>query len=248
MWDIKYLIKDFLRQKNFQSFINARFRDDAKVVLDKIAIEWLIYQLTGSKIKIGKYAEEADISYYKINEIQKEDVVLDIGAGSGIYSLLSAVVAKKVYPIEPLISDIAKKNIENSHLSDKIYFLDFAFGKNGETIICNYWSTKKEKTARDLNYILDNVDPNITVVKCDCEGGEWGGILPCTDFKKIRKIDMEYHFFENRDLKDLDNLMSLLHSHNFKIELRKDIDQRMGMLHAKRDKFEEGINQQEELK
>ena len=107
---------------------------------------------------------------------------------------------------------------------------------------------KKEKTARDLNYILDNVDPNITVVKCDCEGGEWGGILPCTDFKKIRKIDMGYHFFENRNLNDLDNLVSLLHSHNFKIELRKDIDQRMGMLHAKRDKFEDGINQQEELK
>ena len=149
-WDIKYLIKDFLRQKNFQSFINARFRDDAKVVLDKIAIEGLIYQLTGSKIKIGKYAEEADISYYKINEIKKDDVVLDIGAGSGIYSLLSAVVAKKVYPIEPLISDIAKKNIENSHLSDKIYFLDFAFGKNGETILCNYWSTKKKKRRQEI--------------------------------------------------------------------------------------------------
>lgn len=34
MWDIKYLIKDYLRSKSFQEFINHRWDDKPKIIFN----------------------------------------------------------------------------------------------------------------------------------------------------------------------------------------------------------------------
>lgn len=238
MWDIKFLIRDLLRQPSFQAFINARYKDDNRIIMDKDAVMWFVRQVTGVDLDIGHYASGDDILDYRFHEIRNDDVVLDIGAGAGLFSMLAARIARKVYYIEPLIGDIASENIRKSGLQDKIQALPFAFGGNG-TCVCNFWGYNSVVESHDLAYILDIV-PDITVVKSDCEGGEWGGFLSCKDFKSVRKIDMEYHIHAGDGDIKLNELELLLNTHGFSINCSRDGASKTfgytGLIHAVRYK------------
>lgn len=182
-----------------------------KVFMRKDTVEWLLWALLNKQIDVSDFDHIETLNDYHLSTIQKDDVVLDIGAGAGLYSLLAGLVAKKVYSLEPLLTNGIfpfTQNIGN------ITPLMFAFGKNNQEVICDYWNIKKYVVAHDLNYILNNIDGEITLVKCDCEGCEWDGILSCMDFKNIRAIEMEYHS-NNKD--DLPSLIEHLHHHNFSV-------------------------------
>ena len=113
---------------------------------------------------------------------------------------------------------------------DKIEFLPFAFGANNEVIKCEYWDKKIFSKAKNLSSILDEIDDKITVVKCDCEGCEWDGLLDCSDFKNVRMIDLEYHL-TNTD-KPLIELVTLLKSKGFDVNVKEV--RTIGMLYAQK--------------
>lgn len=179
-----------------------------KVIVSKDTLEWLLKILTNKKIEVGKYENLEILADYRLNDISKDDVVLDIGAGAGLYSLLTSLVAKKVYMLEPDVPFYGY--ISNN---PKIEVLrDTSFGAHGEPIKSNYWNSKGVVNfGIDLEHILQKHE-DITIVKCDCEGCEWGGFLSCNDFKNIRIINMEYHT-NNKD--NLNKLCLLLREHGF---------------------------------
>lgn len=189
-------------------FVYEQLGKRNKVIVSKDTLEWLLKILTNKKIEVGKYENLEILADYRLNDISKGDVILDIGAGAGLYSLLSSLVAKKAYMLEPDIPfyEYVSKN-------PKIEILrDLSFGKCNELIKSSYWNSKGVvNSGIDLERILEEHE-DITVVKCDCEGCEWDGFLSCDNFKNIQIINMEYH---TNNKANLNKLCSLLQEHGF---------------------------------
>ena len=149
-----------------------------------------------------------DYFSYKFRGITRDDIVLDIGAETGMFSLLAAKMgAKKVYAVEAISQEWIIENIRKNKLEDKIELLPFAFGKNGIANCPHHFQGPilTEIESHDLEYIFENIDDKITVIKCDCEGFEWDGFRNVSNFRKVRKIDMEAHILNNdkREMYDL---------------------------------------------
>ncbi len=178
------------------------------------------------------YLEE--LNDYDFSYLKPEDVVLNIGAGAGLYALLAASVCKHVYVIEPLFVDVLTKNIDSSKFKHKLTLLPYAFGKDGKTI-CEYRGRTREVESKSLQTILCELDPSPTFVKCDCEGCEFDGFLLCNDFKDVRFIEMEYHTNSKQELL---RLLSHLTQHGFSVKLREKLSVKefkyIGIIHASR--------------
>lgn len=196
-----------------------------KVVIRAGNVDWMLNKITGKKIKITENFNDTILSDYRIEMLEHSDIVLDIGAGEGLYSLLSSYVVNKVYYIEPIL--IPKYILD----IDKIEQIPFAFGRNGQNIICEFWNKKEYIKGIDLTNILEDISDEITVIKCDCEGCEWDGFLSCNDFKKIRMIDLEYHLDGNA--KCLGKLVKLLKENGFTVSVRSKNP--IGMLYATKE-------------
>lgn len=135
--------------------------------------------------------------------IEKDDVVLDLGANIGDTSVLSSN-AKRIIAVEPLGQAIAylRENLKLNNLNDKSEVIRMAVGKRGWLFLEENeklnWSkivdTPNEKTQKvrsePLSYFVRKYKTN--VVRMDVEGYEFEilyGNIP----KEINKISIEFH-------------------------------------------------------
>lgn len=154
---------------------------------------------------------------YNLNllKIKKGDVVVDIGANTGIFSMYAAIKgASNIYSIEPLRENIKliKKNfainnltlpiciniaISNKNGQSKLYLSDYdshnlLFNKN------NLQEFHKYRMVRSLKFerLLEEFGiKKIDFLKIDCEGSE-GFIFDSLNkkvWKNINKVSIEYH-------------------------------------------------------
>jgi len=130
-------------------------------------------------------------SDYRFNDIRKSDVVLDIGANVGAFSMFISRIVKQVYAIEPITTEILLKNISNNNIKN-IKVVQTALGNTNEVSWLN--ETKKIKTF-NLTSIIGMCDGKIDFLKLDCEGGEW--IITPEELKGIRRIEAEVHNMNN---------------------------------------------------
>ena len=151
--------------------------------------------------------------YTKYFDIEDDDVVLDIGANIGAFSMLAAFYVKKgiIYSFEPekksfeLLKENVKlnkvKNIKiiNEAVSNKTgtsYFYLSDTNAGGHSL----YSSRADKkvtvpTVSFEEFIEKNKIEKIDFLKMDCEGCEYDVFYNCSDetFKKIRHIAMECH-------------------------------------------------------
>ncbi|MEM3373006.1 MAG: FkbM family methyltransferase [Candidatus Anstonellales archaeon] len=96
---------------------------------------------------------------------------------------------------------------------------------------------KEEVDAISLEKVfkLCQID-KIDLLKLDCEGAEYEIILSSSSdtLRKISKIVLEYHRFDN---KDENVLKDFLISHGFSVQVINDPNNRIGMIFAKSDKY-----------
>lgn len=210
--------------------------EENKVIIGKDNLSWLIKQATGLKLYIGlgeyDYLEELmdyDLTHYKSN-----DIALIIGAGAGLGAILAATKCMKVYAVEPILYDVLKKNVRQSTVKNKITVFTHAFGKNGEAT-CEYWGKTKSVESKDLSTLLNELHPSPTIIKCDCEGCEFGGFSGCEDYRNVRLIELEYHTNSEQELK---KLIDHFKDHGFSVHLRKKVPvpeyKHIGVLYARR--------------
>jgi len=225
----------FLWQALSWSFL--KYMDEKnEVIIGKDNLSWLVKQVTGLKLDIGldKYDYLEELMDYDLTHYKSNDIVLIIGAGAGLGAILAATTCMKVYAVEPLLYDILKKNVRQSSVKDKITVFTHAFGKNGE-VTCEYWGEKKSVKSKDLSTLLSELKPSPTVIKCDCEGCEFGGFSGCEDYKNVRLIELEYHTNSEQELK---KLIDHFRSHDFSVHLRKKVPipkyKHIGVLYARR--------------
>lgn len=182
-------------------------------------------------------------------DLNESDIVVDIGAHIGLFTLFAAQFCKKgkIYCFEPvkenyemLLSNISLNRLSNVSafnmaVTDKTspvrIFLNS--DESGHTMF-EQNSTSIEAQSTTLKSILD--DNNISscdFVKMDCEGAEYDIIrtLPQEYFNKIKKMIIEYHMADNKP-ELLQQLISKLKSSSFDVR-QKTLFADIGFLYVK---------------
>ena len=224
------------------------------IILNKILSWPLDYiKLNGGvkfKIKDNKIGK-ADISmlseiwfseYYNppFMAIQAGDVVFDIGANNGYFTIYAAIKAArgKVYAFEPvsdlykvindnlLVNKLSNVVVENIAVSRKNSRSIFYISKRHNGCHSIFRRNPEDKMIETDNVILEdycvqhNIQ-NIDFLKLDCEGAEYEILLNSNlgFLFRIKKISMEYH----DDITDHKHgeLVDFLCNHNFMFACEK---------------------------
>lgn len=161
-------------------------------------------------------------------EIKENDLIIDIGAHIGMFSILAGKFAPKgkVYAFEPSEENfnLLKENIElnkmenvvpiNKAIAKESGIREFALSPDdpaGHAI--PYEETNRQKikvqTINLDDFVKENNINKIDFLKMDCEGAEYEILFNCSSetLQKIGKISMEYH--------DVDSKRTVAHIKNF---------------------------------
>ncbi len=186
---MKTSIKIFIRTRSFREVINRQFSDENKIVVELGEIDYIVTK-NKNKFYMSRLINTATQAQkdYIFDDINKSDIVIDIGAGIGGFSIPASKKAKYVYAVEPLTSGILRENIFLNNRKN-IDVLDMALG-DGKTQRIE-WSGKhrivKTKTLSEIKNICGGCD----FLKVDCEGYEW--TMESEELRGIRAIEMEVH-------------------------------------------------------
>lgn len=186
-------------------------------------------------------------------EIKENDIIIDIGANIGIFSIYSSLNAKKgkIYAFEPFKKHFSKlnKNLRLNNLANVKTF-NLAVGKKkgkrdffvsethtGAHSLLENKDTRIKTTVEviGLKQIFEeNKIKECDLLKIDCEGGEYE-ILYSTPKKildKIKKIALEFDNLDN-SLKNGISLKKYLEKKGFEVKIEGGHDP-SGILYAKR--------------
>jgi FkbM family methyltransferase len=161
------------------------------------------------------------------------DVVLDIGANYGFFTLYSINKgAKKVYSVEPYqtafnhIKELSSifKNIEpiNKAVSEENGTIKMYIHEGTSAINCvvnhgeifGRTSDEVEVESININTLLSTIPENIDFLKIDCEGSEYEifKTISNDNIQKIKKVVIETHGEKNTQL-----VIDVLSKNKFKI-------------------------------
>jgi FkbM family methyltransferase len=184
-------------------------------------------------------------------EIEPGDVVVDIGAHVGTFTLMAARAgAGAVYAYEPLPenAELLRRNLEANGVMNVTVHQCAVGGADGtSTFRVGLYSvggsldgiapahergrTITVRTVCLATVMAENGLERIDVLKLDCEGAE-GEIIEGVE--RVEKIVLEYHDGWSR--LDHDALMRALQRAGFEVTIRPDRDPRFGYLYARRSK------------
>ncbi len=180
-------------------------------------------------------------------EIKKNDLILDIGAHIGIFSVFASKFADdgKIYSFEPTPENfkILKENLEFNKIKNIVLINKAVSSKNEkrEIILCdantgghsffkigNDYSKKiKIQTISLDKFVKENKIYQIDFLKMDCEGAEYEILFSCSKevLRMIKKISMEYHNLN--DYYNGFNLKNFLEKNGFKVIMKLEADTRL---------------------
>jgi hypothetical protein len=133
------------------------------------------------------YRQITDISEYRFDDIQRDDIVIDIGANVGAFCIRAAQDSNHVTAVEPVSADILRENIRLNKVEVKVIEGALGDGNRAEIAWDGCRATVPTYTLRQIIGISGACD----FLKCDCEGGEW--LIRPEDLAGIRRIEMELH-------------------------------------------------------
>ena len=192
-------------------------------------------------------------------KIKENDVIVDIGAHIGYFSIHSSINAKKgkVFAFEPYVESfkVLTKNLKINQIENVIpqnlgvtkkSGTNFLYLKKnlsiGNSIYKNANSDDKiDIETISLQDIIKNNDlQKINILKLDCEGAEYQILLNLDNqiLQKIDRIVSEMHpKIENFKIKDVEDFLTM-HGFNVKIiHPLKNISEELVMLYAKKTPY-----------
>jgi FkbM family methyltransferase len=212
--DIAVMLKDlYYCGFNLQLWINHRFQDPTKIILEKSVTKYVVTPEELKFLPFGIGTLYQVKMEYRFEDMKPDDIVLDLGANIGAFSLRAAQMSKHVYAVEPLYTDELKANIALNNLQDKITVIPYGVGM-GDKIHIRYENREKLIQTYPLSKILE-MTGRVSFLKCDIEGAEWS--IPPEDLKGIRRMEFEVH--QGRDSCMPENLQLLEYiRHNWRTE------------------------------
>jgi FkbM family methyltransferase len=185
-------------------------------------------------------------------EINSKDIILDVGAHIGVFSVFAAQNAREgvIYSFEPMRENflMLKNNLELNKIENVVSFnkalyknsgyANLALSENNTGGHSLLFGGEKQDTVQTISladFCKANNIKNINFLKMDCEGAEFDILFNCPNviIQKIDKISLEYH---NIDLQqNVIRLKSFLKSKGFEVKI-KPFDAKTGLLYAKASK------------
>jgi len=187
-------------------------------------------------------------------EIKLKDIIIDIGANIGIFSIYAAkkAIYGKIYSFEPFKSHYRRflKNIELNKIKNIKPFNLAVSKKEGEQRLFlseinsgghSLHPIKGQESViiktLTLNKIIkENKLKKIDLLKLDCEGSEYEIIYSTSkkNLKIIKKIVLEYENID-KNKNNLKYLKKFLEKEGFKVLLKDGGNKPQGILHATRE-------------
>ena len=247
---IQLILKARKTFSNWQTLIGVYFKTikEKNVILEtKNNIKIKIRTNSTDIMQLGTVwlTEDYEMPGFSIN---KEDIVIDIGAHIGLFSLFASQYCKngKIFSYEPIKENynILKENIEVNKIENIISF-NSAVSKqtnklkifiNSDDSAHSIFESEKnfiEVDSTTIKSIFDkNKIENCNLLKFDCEGAEYQIIesIPKEYFFKIKKMIIEYHL-ANEKPEMYKKLIENLKNNSFEIKIKKLSDS-MGMIYA----------------
>jgi FkbM family methyltransferase len=158
------------------------------------------------------FRQITEVPEYQMNDIRREDRVLDIGANVGAFCIRAAKISRRVTAVEPVTADLLEKNISLNRVNVRVIRGGLGDGSLSEIEWDEVHSPVPTFRLRDLVRISGGCD----FLKCDYEGAEWK-IHP-GDFKGIRRIEMELHLPPIGGLPDPELLRYIGREYSFSID------------------------------
>jgi len=205
----------------------------------------LVLRSSGSKevCDLNILVENLLDDQYQLGTMMRDgDIVVDIGAHIGIFSLLAACRRSdvRVFAFEPEQDNFAtlRENIAaNPGLNIKAYNKAVSYGGSSGNLYLSYsntgahsrvWGEGRAQAVEyiDLAAILDLLpDRRIDLLKVDCEGGEYNIFLnaDAADLSCIQHIVMEVHEPENSKEFQAEQVIGRLTSTGFDVRTIKTI-------------------------
>ncbi|MDD1678882.1 MAG: FkbM family methyltransferase [Methanomicrobiales archaeon] len=144
----------------------------------------------GIKLHISEdlYVYHQVLKEYRFSDLGADDLVIDIGANIGVFSILAAKQGARVLSIEPVMGDELRRNILLNRCRN-IRILECALG-NGEETEITWEGRTRCVPSLTLSEMIEELG-RCTFLKVDCEGGEW--CIDPEELRDIRRIEMELH-------------------------------------------------------
>ena len=172
-------------------------------------------------------------------EIGKKDIVFDVGAHIGAFSVFASKLAGKVYSFEPvaesfkiLEENVALNSSKNvfplqSAISSEtgfkdLYLCDENPGANSFYIKDRSSKKAKVSTVSLSDFVKSNNILAIDFMKMDCEGAEYNILFNCPKevLSIIKKISMEYHDIDEK--MNAAVLKKFLENNGFSVAIKAD--------------------------
>ncbi len=181
---------------------------------------FILHLKTGQQLKLRTHSTDihAFVNVWIMQEYRKKDfeinegdVVIDVGAHIGLFTVYASQFCKKgkIFSFEPIkenfdlllenlsLNDLRNVCAHNLAVSDKqtqlrIYLSD---SDQAAHTIHGTGSNFVDVESTTLEHILDSECDKADLVKLDCEGAEYDILesLPADHFRRITKLCMEYH-------------------------------------------------------
>ena len=215
MWNIKYLVKEFLQNKSLQEFINRRFKDENKAIIDKEYMAYIVMK-NGNLFYPSENLGTAASVYqdYIFDDIRRDDIVIDIGACIGGFSIPASRMSDHVYAVEPIMVEELRRNVSLNKRN--IQVIEAALGRGDiiETKWMNHRKSVKAMTLSDIKSFCGGCD----FLKIDCEGNEW--LIELEELDGIRRIEMEVHKVR-KPFSEMENMLRKA-GFNYKVDKPRD--------------------------
>jgi FkbM family methyltransferase len=186
-------------------------------------------------------------------EINKNDIIMDIGANVGVFTVYAASKASegKVYAFEPVkenfdrLKDNAKlnnlKNVVayNAGVSDKTGNKDImvsGINTGGHSFYITGGENRQKFSIKTISlkdvFAMNKID-RINFLKCDCEGAEYEILFSAPELlKRIDKISMEVHALDEK--RDVQTMKNFLEKNGFDVRMLYPGNNGLNVLYAKR--------------
>jgi len=188
-------LEALFKSRSLQWWFTKGFRKNGFILIDDL--DGLVLEYKGVKFypDLLNYPRMFEAwNRYRIDLIREDDIVLDIGANIGSFTLPAAQRCKRVVAVEPMFHAQLEKNIQLNELNNVEVMPQALWSEYCELAVdCQeYEGVYKAVPFKDFLDTYGSPD----VLRLDCGGAEWD-INPNL-LNDVRQLEIEFHFWEGQ--------------------------------------------------